>query len=230
MNTALDTDQPADVHQDVASRGHRAGTHSPRPTTRSSRLGTTMRRTVTVITATITMLVGVIAAAPADGAGFDVRLIEEGLFYGDFDKQVLLFAGATAVDFCNDNEPTHRARVFTRRDGSVDFKVDVSTQPIYLYDSSLGAPELVQMTCEALSKGDPAPLEPFAEGEGQVRMRVTEAPDGSLHIVNSTVGAASSTDGTTWRVRGWADLMIVEGTPVGSPADFQGLHINQTGA
>jgi len=156
----------------------------------------------------------------------------EGLFYGDFGKQIQLYAGGTAEDFCNGDEPTHDARVFTRRDGSIDIMVDASKQPIYLYSSPLGGPELIAETCKVMSDNDPdtVPLEPFAEGEGLVRMRIKVTPDGPVHVVNSTVGTASSADGTTWKVRGSADLMIVEGVPVGDPANFQGLRINQTGA
>jgi hypothetical protein len=223
MNTAHDTTGQLGVpHQDAA-------THHPRSMTRPPRKGTPTRRTVTVIAATITMLVGLVAAAQAGGSGFDVEPHEEGLFYGDFDREVLLFAGATTEDFCNENEPTHAARVFHRNDGSVDIMVDAVRQPIYLYSSSLGGPELIETTCEALAKGE-SPLQPFAEGEGLIRMRIGISPDGTVHVVNSTVGAASSVDGTTWRVRGWADLMIVDGAPVGSPTEFQGLRVVQTGA
>lgn len=222
MNTALDTAGQLGVrHQDAA-------TPHPRSTTRPPRKGTPTRRTVTVIAAAITMLAGLVVAAEAAGAGFAVETHVEGLFYGDSDEGVQLFAGATAEDFCNENEPTHAARVFHRNDGSVDLMVDAVRQPIYLYSSTLGGPELIEATCAALATGEP-PLQPFAEGEGLVRMRIGIAPDGTVHVVNSTVGAASSADGTTWRVRGWADLMIVDGVPVGSPADFQGLRVTMTG-
>lgn len=223
MNTSLDTNGQLGVpDQDAA-------THHPRSTTRPHRKGRSTRRTVTVIAATITMLVGLVAAAQAGGGGFDVEPHVEGLFYGDLEKEVLLFAGATTEDFCNDNEPTYAARVFHRNDGSVDIMVDAVRQPIYLYSSALGGPELIEATCAALADGEPA-LQPFAEGEGLVRMRIGIAPDGTVHVVNSTVGAASSADGTTWRARGWADLLIVDDVPVGDPADFQGLRVVQTGA
>lgn len=189
-------------------------------------------RTITVIAVTIMMLSALVIAAQAQGSGgFDEETHQEGLFYGDFDQEILLFAGATTEDFCNEDEPIHDARVFHRADGSVDIKVDASEQPIYLYSSPLGAPELIDATCEAMFDGDPdtVPLEPFALGDGLVRMRIEIAPDGTAHVVNSTVGNASSADGTTWRVRGWADLMIVDGMPVGDPADFQGLRVVQTG-
>jgi hypothetical protein len=181
--------------QDAAIHEQRATFNRTGPTTRPPRSSTRMRRIITIIAATTTMLAGFTATAQAGGPGFDREQYVEGLFYGDVDQEILLFA-----------------------------------QPIYLYRSSLGAPELVDATCEALSDDDPdtVPLEPFAEGEGLVRLRREVAPDGTVHAVNSTVGAASSKDGATWRVRGWADLMIVDDVPVGDPADFQGLRINRT--
>lgn len=195
-------------------------------------MSTTIQRTVTAVLATCLLLAGSITAATAGPRGYDEQPHVEGLFYGDFDQEILLFAGATTEDFCNGNEPTHDARVFQRSDGSVDIMVDASEQPIYLYSSPLGAPELIAVTCEALFDGDPdtvAPV-PFAVGDGLVRMRIDVEPDGTVHVVNSTVGSAISADGTTWRVRGWADLMIVDGMPVGDPADFQGLQVALTGA
>lgn len=174
----------------------------------------------------------VVTGAQAGPAGYEEQPHVEGLFYGDFDQGVLLFAGTTAQEFCNGDEPTHDARVFHRSDGSVDIKVDASRQPIYLYASPLGAPELIDATCEAMSDGDPGtvPLEPFAVGDGLVRMRIKIAPDGTVHVVNSTVGTAYSEDDTTWRVRGWVDLMIVDGVPAGDPSEFQGLRATPTGA
>lgn len=193
---------------------------------------TTIRRTVTAVLAASLLLAGSATAAFAEPQGYDKQPYVEGFFYGDFDEEVLLFAGATAENFCNGDEPTHDARVFHRNDGSTDIKVNASQQPIYLYSSPLGAPELIAATCEALGDGDPAtaPLDPFATGDGQVRIRLEIAPDGTVHAVNSTVGTATSADGTTWKVRGWADLMIVDGVPVGSPTEFQGLRIALTGA
>lgn len=195
-------------------------------------MSTTIQRTVTAALATCLLLAGSTTAAAAGPQGYDEQQHVEGLFYGDFDLEILLFAGATTEDFCNGNEPTHDARVFTRHDGSVDIMVDASEQPIYLYSSPLGGPELIDATCEAMFDGDPdtVPLEPFAVGEGQVRMRIGIAPDGTVHIVNSTVGSATAADGTTWKVRGWADLMIVDGVPVGAPTEFQGARFTMTGA
>ncbi|MDX1622202.1 MAG: hypothetical protein R3320_14490 [Nitriliruptorales bacterium] len=201
------------------------------PTIRPVRKPRPTRRTTAFIAATLVMLVGLATGAHAQSAGFDEQQHEEGLFYGNFDQDILLFAGGTTEDACNGDEPTHSARVFSRHDGSVDIMVDASEQPIYLYSSPLGAPELLAATCAAMFDSDPStvPLEPFAEGAGLVRMRIEIAADGTVHVVNSTVGAATSADGTTWTVRGWADLMVVDGIPIGDPAEFQGLRITRTG-
>lgn len=232
MNTAIDTpDHLAAPNQGTVTGQPHATADGTRATTPPPRLRTPLRRTISIVAATITLLAGLVTATQAEAAGFDVAPYEGGLFYANFDQEVLLFAGATTEDFCNGDLPTLDSRVFSRRDGSIDIMVDAARQPIYLYSSPLGAPELIDATCEALLNGDPdtAPLQPFAEGEGLVRVRLEVEPDGTVHVVNSTVGAASSADGTTWMVRGWADLMIVDDVPVGDPSEFQGLRVTKTG-
>lgn len=201
-------------------------------TPNSDRPSRSIRRTLSVLVTTIGLVFGLVAAATAQG--FEEGVVTEGgLFYGNFDEDVLLFVGETTADICNGEEqPTHEARVFEHEDGSIVTKVDGSVQPIYLYSSDLGAPEFIGATCAAMFDGDEStvPVEPFAAGEGTVRMRVTIEPAGTLEIVNTTVGSATAGDGTTYRVRAWADLMIVDGVPQGDPADFQGLRIAQAGA
>lgn len=189
-------------------------------------------RTVTVLLTALALVVGLVGPATARGRGFERAVISEGLFYGDFEQDVLLFVGGTTAAICDGaDEPTHRARVFERRDGSVDIKVDGSEQPIFLYSSELGAPQFIEATCAAMSDGDDStvPVEPFAVGEGTVKIRNTIEPDGTFDVVNSTRGSATGPDGTTFRVRGWADLTIVDGVPQGDPADFQGLRVTATG-
>lgn len=206
-------------------------------------------RIIAVVAAT-TMLVGaVLTNADAQPRGFVETTHTEALFYGDFDLElpegdlgpgIALFAGGTAEDFCPadhddnpetppiTNEPDHDARIFERNDGTFELMVDSSRQPIFLYATPLGGPQLVAAVCDALAEGS-EPLQPFAEGEGLVRMRMEIAPDGTVDIVNSALGSATSTDGTTWQVRGWADLTIVDGAPVGSPTEFQGIRVTRTG-
>lgn len=192
------------------------------------RLGRPGRLLTTLAVAAIALTT---VTSSAHARGYERVQLVEGLFYGNFDEDVLLFMGSTAQDFCNDLEPVHDAREFHRADGSIELRVDRSAHPIYLYSSPLGAPELIDATCDAMFDEDPAtvPIEPFAAGDGLVRMRIEIAPDGTVHVVNSTVGSASSADGSTWKVRGWADLMIVDGRPDGDPADFQGLRVARAG-
>lgn len=186
-----------------------------------------------VLVTSVVVVLGVVTAQVAQGRGYEETTVTEGLFYGDFDEDLVLFVGETPVGICSGaDEPTHDARVFRRNDGRVSIKVDGSKQSIHLYESELGAPEFIDATCAALSDDDDStqPVEPFAEGEGTVRMRNEERPDGTVHVVNSTVGSATDADGVTYRVRAWADLMIVEGVPQGDPADFQGLRVTRTGS
>lgn len=176
----------------------------------------------------------IIEVVDEDGGDDDAvqeDVFEEAFFYGDAEEEVQLFAGATAEDFCNDIQPTATSRVSTRDDGSVEIVVEEVTWQIYLYDSPLGGPELIDATCEALFDDDPdtVPLQPYATGQGLVRARNVVAPDGSVHVVNSTQGSASAPDGTTWRVSGSADLQIVDGIPQGDPAEFQGLRVERIG-
>jgi hypothetical protein len=48
-------------------------------------------------------------------------------------------------------------------------------------------------------------------------------------VFNSVNGTVSATDGTQWKVRAWADLVIVNDAPVGNPADFVHLEVHQIG-
>lgn len=226
MNTPLDTTgQLGTPHQDAAPREHRTIAHGAGSTVRPPRRRTPMTRTITVLTATITLLVGFMGAAQAGGGGFVAGSHQEGLFYGDLEGGILLFAGATPQEFCAGDEPIFSTREFSRRDDTIDVMVDAARAPIYLYASDLPAPVLVAATCA----GEASP-EPFAEGEGLIRMRRVEDLLGAPKFaVNSTVGTASSDDGTTWRVRGWADLEFGDDGPIGDPADFQGLRVTMTG-
>jgi hypothetical protein len=184
-------------------------------------------RPVAVIVTAVALAVALVPAARA--AGFsEVPFEEGGFYYGDLDTGVLLFSGESAEGFCDGDDVVHDARLFEGADGSLTFKVDDSTQPLYLYATPLDAPVFADATCAALAAGEPI-VEPFATGEGTVRMRLTVNADGTLHMVNSAIGAVTDTDGATWRVRGHADLMIVDGVPVGHPSDFQGLQYTLTG-
>lgn len=133
-------------------------------------------------------------------------------------------------DICNGvAEPVVRARVFERNDGSVDTKVNAQELPFVLYHSELGAPDFIDETCNALFDGNPdtVPTQPFANGTGRYEARISASPDGVEEIVNGVNGFATGTDGTTWKVRSWADFVIDNGVLIGNPAEFQGLSIQQ---
>lgn len=88
---------------------------------------------------------------------------------------------------------------------------------------------------EALFDGDPStePVPPFAHGMARFKERIgipAGGGPGGVQVFNGVNGKATETDGTTWKVRTWADLEIGDdGMPIGDPADFQGLSIHQIG-
>ncbi len=182
-------------------------------------------------TACLLLLAMTAAAASADpGRSPDEIDHPAGRFYGNFDLDILLFAAGTAEDICTgEPEPTVRARVQERADGTTMLWARSDDVPFVLYRADVGAPEFIEQTCGALLDGDPAtvPVQPFAAGVGRFRERSVTSPDGVVAITNSVSGLASSPDGTTWTVRTWADFDLVDGMPVGDPAEFQGLAIRQ---
>lgn len=189
------------------------------------------RRAAIVVATTIAMLLGLVMSAQA-GTSVDRAPYQEGLFYGDFDAEVALFAGATVEDFCTGNEPVHDAVYRISHDGSLVITVAPNqSQPLYLYSTPLGSPEFLDEQCPLLNDGDSATdvQQPFAVGEGHMKLRLEIAPDGTVHIDNTSWGAVTSANGTTWQVRGRADLTVVDGVPVGSPTEFQSLQIVRTG-
>lgn len=190
------------------------------------RTGSVAARAAAAIAAVVALLA---LSTGAHAAGYaEVPFEEGGFFYGDLDAGILLFSGESAEGFCDGDDVVHDARLFNGADGSLTFKVDGSTQPLFLYATPLDAPVFADATCAALEAGEPI-VEPFATGQGEVRMRFTINADGTLHMVNSAIGSVVDETGATWRVRGHADLMIVDGVPVGSPMDFQGLQYTRTG-
>lgn len=210
-------------HTDHTTAPTRTGTATGRPGRPRRRV-----RRSGVAAMAVAAVVGLATGAHATGYA-EVPFEEGAFFYGDLDAGVLLFSGESAEELCDGDDVVHHARLFHGADGSLTFKVDGSTQPLYLYATPLDAPEFADATCAALEAGEPI-VQPFAEGEGTVRMRFTVNADGTLHMVNSALGAVVDGDGAMWRVRGQADLMIVDGVPVGDPSDFQGLQYTRTGA
>lgn len=181
-----------------------------------------------VVLATLAILLGLVATAEGRTT-VSTGAYEEGLFYKSFEQDVVLFAGGTAEDACTGDEPVHQAKFREEADGTVVITVAPKVErPLYLYATPLGPPEFLDVVCPAVAAGDPAP-EPFATGVGRMKLRLEIAPDGDVHIVNTSWGTVRGDDGQRWRVRGRADLMVVDGAPVGSPEDFQRLQIVRQG-
>ncbi len=197
--------------------------HRQLPRGSSSRAAVPSRARILAAVAAAPLMAAVAVVAPADAAGFVESTHKEGLFYGNFDEGLLLFVGATPEQFCSGDEPTVPSRVFVRG-GTVTEKVGPVALPIYLYESELGAPELIDEVCGG------ADVEPLAQGVGNVKMRIVVHPvDDEVHIVNRTIGTATSPE-ATYKVKGTADLMVVGGEVQGDPSEFQGLRVSRTGA
>lgn len=182
-----------------------------------------LRRVVVVLGTAVLLVVGLLTSAQARTT-VERGQWEEGLFYGD--GEVLLFAGGTAVEFCNGDEPVHDARYrYPAGGGFIMTVAPTEVHPLYLYRSDKGAPEfLAEEVC-----GQADAPQPFAAGEGHMKLYF-DVTSGLPHIVNSSWGTVTTDEGETWRVRGRADLMIGEdGMPTESPDVFQSLQIVRTG-
>ena len=147
-----------------------------RTTREGDRMPTTIRRTVTAVLAACLLLAGSTTAASAAPRGYDEQDHMAGRFYGNFEMNVLLFTGDEVESICNGApEPIVSARVFHRKDGSVELKVNAREMPIFLYHSPLGAPEFIDQTCSALFDGDPTtvPVQPYASGTAKLKERIS---------------------------------------------------------
>jgi hypothetical protein len=191
----------------------------------------TIPRTVTAVLTFCLLLVWSPAAASAAPHGYDEQDHGAGRFYGNFEQGILLFTENVESICTGAPEPTVSARVFHRKDGTVQVKVNAREVQIVLYRSPLGAPEFIDETCTALFDDDPAtvPVQPFATGTANFKERITIPPDGVEDHANGVNGFATGTDGTTWKVRTWADFIIDDGVLIGDPAEFQGLAIHRIG-
>lgn len=169
------------------------------------------------------LLVGVVATpASAEPSGFVEDELAYGFFYGTFDESpnVALFAGGRLEEFCVGDPGTAPLRVFPRSDGTVDLKVNDGDQPIYLYRTDFDeVPTWLDTICPGIVGGE-APPKPFAEGEAQLKVRITVVSDDLLEIFNSVNGKATGTDGIEYKVRGSADLIVEDGVPLGDPREF----------
>ncbi len=171
--------------------------------------------------------------ARASAQGFIADEFEYGFFFGTFDQtpNVTLFAGGPIEEFCDDGNPgTAPLRVFPRVDGTVDLKVNDKDQPIYLYETTFNDGDYIPMwldaICPGIGAGDEPPV-PFATGSADLKVRITVVTDDHLKISNSVSGKATGTDGTAYKVRGTADLVVDDGAPVGDPRDFVGFKLTE---
>ena len=185
-------------------------------------------RTLAIAGATALAL-GLTAGASASAKGFIQDELEYGYFYGTFDQtpNVALFAGGPLEEFCVTDPGTAPLRVFPRADGTVDLKVNDKDQPIYLYHNDTNdIPPWLDAICPGIGEGDAPPV-PFATGDADLKVRITVFSDDHLKIFNSVNGKATGTDGTEYKVRGTADLVVEDGAPVGDPRDFVGFKLTE---
>lgn len=174
-------------------------------------------------------LVGVAAPASAEPQGFVQDEFEYGFFYGTFDQipNIALFSGGPLEEFCFRDPGTAPLRVFFRNDGTVDLKVNDKGQPIFLYEAEFNdIPTWLDAICPGIATGDPAP-EPFAMGTADLKVRFSILSEDVIEIFNSVNGKATGTDGTEYKVRGTADLVVENGVPLGDPREFVGFKLTE---
>jgi len=170
-------------------------------------------------------------AIPVAAQGFIEDDFEYGFFYGTFDQSpnVALFAGGRIEEFCPGDPGTAPVRIFPRNDGTVDLKVNDKDQPIYLYYTEFNAiPTWLGAICPGIA-GGAAPPEPFATGDADIKVRITVVSDDLIDVFNSVNGKATGTDGTEYKVRASADLLVENGVPLGDPREFVDFKLTEIG-
>lgn len=177
--------------------------------------------------------------ANADAQGYIPAEIGVGYFYGTFGESpnTVLMVGGTAEDFCRDNpddpfnaEPgSAPLRVFLRNNGTTDLHVNDKDQPIHLYESVGEAPDFIAEACAALFDDDPATTvpAPYASGTADLKVRISLISEDLIDVYNGVNGTVASNDGTRYKVRGSADLIVEGGVPQGDPADFVKLSVTE---
>lgn len=194
-----------------------------------------MRTRIKQLAALAFAIGGVAAATPTavDATGFIPDTLEYGFFYGTFDQSpnIALFAGGTIEEFCAsppDSGPSDAPlRVFLRDDGTVDLKTNAKGQKIYLYETTYNdIPIWLDEVCPAIGGGAPAPMW-FAEGEADLKVRITDLANGTVEVFNSVNGKATGNDGTEYKVKASADLVVVDDVPQGDPREFVDFELTE---
>jgi hypothetical protein len=174
---------------------------------------------------------GLGTTAHAEPQGYIQDEFAVGLVYGTFEgageKNFTLLAGGTVEEFCPDDPGTAPMRVFLRNNGTVDLKVNDKDQPIYLYEQTVGdSMDWINQVCDGL-QGDPVGT--YAEGTADLKVRTSIISDELVDVFNSVNGELTASDGTSYRVRASADLIVGPSGPVGDPADFVSFELKKIG-
>jgi len=192
--------------------------------------------------ATAAGLVATLLAAPAhaEPQGYTEEEFGVGYFYGTFneDPGYVLIVGGSAEEFCEDGpddpfgtaEPGEAtARVFERKNGVVDIKVNSTDQPLYLYESPLEGPGFITEFCDIYFDDDPATTvpDPVASGSGNLKVRNTEFSESTEDIFNSVNGTLEADDGTEYKVRASVDVLIQDGELTAAPSDFVSFSLTE---
>ena len=188
-----------------------------------------MRKRLTLSLA-LAVLVGLALPASAEPKGYVEDVFEYGFFYGTFDQSpnIALFAGGQIEEFCGPDPGTAPLRVFFKHDGSVDLKVNDKDQPIYLYETEFNdIPQWLDAICPGILAETEAPPQAFAIGQADLKVRFSILSESVIEIFNSVNGKATGTDGTQYKVRGTADLVVEDGVPLGDPKEFVGFKLTE---
>ena len=180
------------------------------------------------------------AAVHAEPQGYIRADFDVGYFYGTFDQSpnIGVLVGGTAEEFCIENpddpfsaEPGLASlRLFFRDSGTVDLKVNDKDQPIHLYEQpDLIGPEWIAAVCADLFDGDPTTTvpAPFASGTADLKVRISVISDDLVDVFNSVNGTVAANDGTEYKVRASADLLVENGMPVGDPSEFVSFQMTE---
>ncbi len=197
------------------------------------------KATLAAAIALLVATVGLVGPATAEPEGFTHDEVGIGYFYSTFNERpnIVLLAGGRAEDFCeaNPGDPfnaapsTATARVFGRSDGSIDVKVDEKNVPIHLYLIDVGgAPPWIAQVCADIAAGGSV-SGPFASGVADLKVRDNVVSEDLIEVHNSVNGKATGTDGTEYRVRASADLIVENGVPVGDPENFVSFELRESG-